>query len=498
MYKTHFFFFLSITLLFTGLVSCSDPFENYSKSPGDILSFSSDTIRFDTVLTTVNSPVRLLMVYNRNDDPLLISSVSLEKGGTTGFKINVDGQSGSLFTDVEIRAKDSLYVLIDIKPLENGLDELTSLSDQILFVTNGVTQKVVLDAWGQDVFLWKGKTFASDTVIRRTKPFLIRDSLVVEENVTLEVQEGVTFYMDNDAELIVRGCLKLQGAPENPVTIRASRTDNLFADLSYDQIPGQWNGILFASTSFGNEFNHARIRNGRSGLLLEASESQEEKLRMSNTVLTNFSGYLIRSVNCRLRAENCELSNSRFALLNLTGGDYEFTHCTLANYMPSSPESGWANSNNETVYLSDTYYPGGLDDEGEPKSVIYPMDIRFYNSIVWGKAGERSYVTISEKEEGSIRYYFGNCLITNREDEKNFPKDQEFFVNCLFNKDPRFRLTNGFRFDFRLDEESPAIQAADSLLSMGVPVDMNGIGRFDEQGPDIGAYEYVGEEDTEE
>ena len=51
------------------------------------------------------------MIYNRNDQPLLISEIMLASGEETGFRINVDGRKGDHFQNVRIQADDSLYVL---------------------------------------------------------------------------------------------------------------------------------------------------------------------------------------------------------------------------------------------------------------------------------------------------------------------------------------------------------------------------------------------------
>ena len=326
MYKTHFFFYLFLTLLFVSFFACEDKYEDYSTNPNDMLAFSKDTVRFDTVLTTINSPVKQLMVYNRNNKPLLISSIVLESSESSRFKINVDGGAGKSFQDVVIRPKDSLFVLIDVKPEPNGEILPTLFNDYIIFTINGTKQKVLLEAYGQDVFIWEGKSISSDTIIRDSKPFLIRDSLIIEENATLFIEEGICFYMDNNTRIIVKGTLKIRGSLERPVVFRGKRTDYLLSNISYDLVPGQWNGFYFAENSFGNEMEYVYIRNGKSGLYFDTSNPEREKIRMKNTVLTNFSEYLIRSINCSITAENCEFSNSRFALLHLMGGKYSFTH----------------------------------------------------------------------------------------------------------------------------------------------------------------------------
>ena len=485
-------------LLLTFFFACNDE-ESYSSSPQDLLSFSSDTIRFDTILSTVNTPFKAFMVYNKNSKPLLISSVRLKNSGQSGFKINVNGSAGSSFENVEIRAKDSLFVFVDIKPDMSMDNQPVLITDYIEFVTNNVRQEVVLEAYNQDVVIWKGQTILSDSILDNRIPYLIYDSLVIEEGISVGIKEGTVFYMHHNAEIIVKGTLNITGTPENPVTIRGDRMDEILTGVPYNLIPGQWGGIRFTSTSFNNVFENAHIRNGNYGLNLEVSEPIEPKLTMKNVVLTNAKGILINSVNCKLIAENCEFSNSKGALLNLIGGHYSFAHCTMANYYFSDPELGWGNSDNETVVLSN--YIINWETENE----YYPLEqAAFYNSIIWGsKYRTTSEVSIRANKESSVSYYFQNCLIPNADatnDDINNTDTIPTVVDCLFNVDPKFRDSNPvkdgkyeFIYDFRIDSLSPARNVANPDIARLIPLDMNGLDRFSDDGPDMGGYEYYKE-----
>ena len=90
-------------------VSCDDE-ETYTTSPSALLDFSADTVRFDTVFTTIGSSTQLFKVYNRGGESLMLPSIRLASGGRSGFRVNVDGMSGTEFADVEVRDGDSLYV----------------------------------------------------------------------------------------------------------------------------------------------------------------------------------------------------------------------------------------------------------------------------------------------------------------------------------------------------------------------------------------------------
>jgi hypothetical protein len=485
----------SVTLLIFGLLlilssfgACNDNFEDYSRNPQDCLAFSTDTLSFDTVLTTVNSPVKAFMVYNPNKKPLLISSIGLAEGESSNFKINVDGFAGSTFKDIEIRANDSIYVLVGTKPVETGQPTPALFKDYVVFVTNSVQQKVVLQASGQDVYKYQSLVLDTDTTLSNFKPFLIYDSLVINEGVTAEILEGTTFYMGNNAQVIVHGTLKIKGTIEKPVTFRGSRTDYMLI-YPYDLIPGQWGGIRFDSLSYDNEFENMHIRNGKFGMEFKASDPSREKIKMKNVVLTNVSGTLIRSINCNIVAENCEFSNSRYYLLDLIGGKYKFTHCTIANYYPNAGnESGWGNTGNETLSLSDTVSTGQYP--------ILGFDVS--NSIFAG-AMTTSGISVSMKQDPSEPLNFLNCVFTNKKSDNSYINYADCIsdvkADSLFKKVDYHNEKREFWpvYDFGLLEKSPARNVADLEISKLIPLDIKGINRLEDGLPDIGAYEFVAE-----
>ena len=88
---------LILFFIVLNLLSCDGLDENYSNNPNHRLSFSVDTLSFDTVFTTIGSATKEFMIYNRNDQPLLISEIMLASGEETGFRINVDGRKGDVY-----------------------------------------------------------------------------------------------------------------------------------------------------------------------------------------------------------------------------------------------------------------------------------------------------------------------------------------------------------------------------------------------------------------
>jgi hypothetical protein len=487
---------LGLFLILSCFLSCNDSFEDYSDNPQDCLFFSTDTLSFDTVLTTVNSPMKTFMVYNPNKKPLLISSIRLAEGAKSNFKINVDGFAGSDFKDIEIRENDSLYILVDVKPAETGQATPTLFNDYIVFTTHqSVQQKVVLQAYGLDVYRHRGLVLETDTILSNLKPFLIYDSLVINEGVTVEILEGTIFYMGNNAQIIVHGTLKIRGTVEKPIIFRGSRTDYLLGYLPYDLIPGQWGGIHFDSLSYSNDFENVHIRNGKFGIKFNASDPSKEKIRMKNVVLTNVSGTLIEAVNCNIVAENCEFSNAKDYLLALAGGRHKFTHCTIANYYPRvSPEAGWGIGDNKTIYLTDKII---YDWESSEHYPVLGFDVS--NSIIAGNMSTSAINIDMKKEEPSEPFNFLNCVFTNKKLEKNYIN----YTNCiaeakadsLFKKIDHENKKHEFWpvYDFRLLERSPARNVANLEISKQIPLDIKDVNRLEDGFPDAGTYEFVAE-----
>jgi len=146
-----------MTLLFPALFSsCSDD-EQMTADRNAQLSFSQDTVSFDTVFTGITSPTERVRVYNKNDKGLRIANVKLESGGTSGFMINVDGQNGTSINDVQVLKKDSVFLFVKVNAPTSSSMEPTEISDAVIFtLESGVQQKVVLKASGQNMTALNG------------------------------------------------------------------------------------------------------------------------------------------------------------------------------------------------------------------------------------------------------------------------------------------------------------------------------------------------------
>ncbi|MEJ7683489.1 MAG: hypothetical protein WKG06_37660 [Segetibacter sp.] len=110
----------AIVLLILIALSCTKT--SFITSPNASLSFSTDTLHFDTVFTTTGSVTQSFKIFNQNDQKLRLSQIRLMAGASSPFKINVDGTAGANFSDVELEPNDSVYVFVSVTINPNVAD----------------------------------------------------------------------------------------------------------------------------------------------------------------------------------------------------------------------------------------------------------------------------------------------------------------------------------------------------------------------------------------
>ncbi|MBR4815331.1 MAG: hypothetical protein IKZ67_07700, partial [Paludibacteraceae bacterium] len=80
-----------------------------------------DSLSFDTVISQTISPTAVFKIYNETKEDIKIASLVLESHSNY-FQINVNGKSGTSFSNLEILSGDSLYVFVQIVAGESGQD----------------------------------------------------------------------------------------------------------------------------------------------------------------------------------------------------------------------------------------------------------------------------------------------------------------------------------------------------------------------------------------
>lgn len=463
-------------VMFAGMVlmasSCIE--DDFTTSSSEVLEFSCDTLAFDTVFTELGTPTKKFTVYNRHKKMINISSIKMSGANGGKFHLNVDGVTGEEFHDVEIRGKDSIFVFIEAYIEPNDKNNPIEITDYVQFVTNGVPQKVTVTAWGQDVVRKYGEVLTEDTRFTAERPYVIFDSLVVEQGATLTIDPGATVCFHDKAFMEVRGKLSAIGTQEAPITLRGDRTDNVVGDIDFDIMSGQWGGVLLAPESFDNEMHYLHMRGSTYGVYADScGVLDRRKLHLFNSVLHNATYSVLTSLHSWVEAEGTELSDAGGNVVALVGGKVRFVNCTLANYYLFSAIDG--------AILGLGYVLPEEEQQGVPL-----MDGRFDNCVIYGIAKD---INIGDLTGSNV--LLRNCLL------KSAGEDDDNFINCVWEGDPMyFTIREDYIFDYRLKNESMAIGKGDaSLCPVDATLDRYGVNRFAGEAFDIGAYVWVKQEE---
>jgi hypothetical protein len=244
-------------------------------------------------------------------------------------------------------------------------------------------------------------------------------------------------------------------------------------------VPGQWQGLYFLNGSTGNTIHNAIVGNAVSGIHAGnlGTPDLPPDLELYNVLVYHMSVSGLSSIGSSISAKNTLIAHCGFycAFLSM-GGEYSFTHCTIANRWDYSTRIS------PSVYISDYY------DYGEDRYTGELLNAGFYNSIITGPL--TSEIFIDSYTDQLLNAEFNNCLVQNQ-DLQNYPYD-----NCIFNLDPLFFSWNDY--DFRPDTLSPVINMGSVNYASTVPEDLRGNSRLSDEGPDIGAYEKQTGENAEE
>ena len=148
--------------------------ERLTDDPSARLEFSCDTLVMDTLFAGVPSRTSRLMVYNRNDRALNISAVSLGGGERSQFRFNVDGHippEDNRLTDIVIKAKDSLYVFVELTAETEEKVSSLLVEDSLMFLCNGTESRVQLVACAKNARLLRNCSLESDMTFDSVRPY---------------------------------------------------------------------------------------------------------------------------------------------------------------------------------------------------------------------------------------------------------------------------------------------------------------------------------------
>lgn len=332
MRKFFWLLFVSITIALI-FVSCKDDFDRISSSAADQPSFSQDTVRVDTLFSDVTSSTRQLMVYNRNKKSIRLDRVYLSDP-KLGFRVNVDGHAGREFENLTILPGDSMYIFVEANfKRDDAADPIAEVKDKLFFETKGVRKSVLLQGYRCNADVVNSIHVRKDTTISSKIPLLVRDSIVVDKGVRLNIEAGARVCFFAGSYMKVYGTLIAEGTVHKPIVFEGERQDMMLSDLPYPLVSGQWGGIRFGKQSHGNRMTSCTVRNAMVGLMfMEERQTSEDLIYMKDSKVTNMKGYGIYACGGKIRLDNTEVSNTLDATLQLQGCDFEARACTFANF----------------------------------------------------------------------------------------------------------------------------------------------------------------------
>lgn len=492
---------LLIAILLATLASSCIKEEKYLTDPEARLSFSEDTVKFDTVFTTMATTTRQMKVYNHYDETLLIDAVSILHGTTSRFRINVDGDTGAVARNVEIAPHDSIFIFIQATINPNDRQAPFLITDSIVFTYNNRQQFLPLTAYGRNAVyhtpthriyslytnargnldtLWYPYSIIDCDNWDHTLPHVIFGYAVVNSNETLHLQAGDELYFGDKSYLWVydSATIDVRGTQDRPVLFTSIRHDGW-----YDSLPGQWGYVWLSSGSKDNHIEWARIENGTVGIVVDTNVNPNPTLDISNSVVMNHSLSGIVGQGAYIVGDNLLVCNCGSTVLSLQyGGRYRFTNSTFANY--------WRyGSRKAPAVVLNNYY-------AYSDAAIFPRDMveaYFYNCIIYGSqsthngASELMFDYLPTAELNCrLEHSIVHCAVIDSNGHSLDSGVPDVRVaNLTLNQDPRFK--NARMGDFHLLTESPAIGAGNDAR-LKVPYDLDGYPRA--HPPSAGAFEW--------
>lgn len=470
----------SLITMVLALSSCMKD-EEITSDASAKLSFSVDTLFFDTVFTQLSSVTLNFRAYNRNDQAVIIDEVKLEGGEASFYRMNVNGTPGTVVTDEILGAGDSLYVFVEVTIDPTNQDNPLAVEDSISFKVNGNYQTVHLLAFGQDAVIYYCDTYIeglpcfsiiSDATTgpvtwTNSKPILIFGYAVVDEGGSLTIEPGTKVYFHAFSGLWVfeNSSFKAQGTPDQPIVFQGDRFEEIYEDE-----PGQWDRIWLNQSTTDHYIEHAVIKNALIGIQAESAPFAEDggeitanTLHLNNTLITHCSSSGIYARNYRIHSENVAIGNcGQYAIAVSGGGEYQFNNATISNYWGSAPR--------ETPSFA-------MVNQYQLSNVVYSRPIInsfIKNSIIDGNLQNEFQLEL----EGDNQFYGSYLLVKT---DQNLPDD---FETIYYNQNPE--LLDPFNSDFRPSENAFVLEKANP--SDAALMDLTGQSRPGL--PALGAYEY--------
>jgi hypothetical protein len=452
---------------------------------GGKLTFSTDTLKFDTVFTSKGSFTTGLLIYNPQSEAITLSSVRLRSGDSSFFSLNVNGFKGNFVTNLKVPPRDSIYVFatVNIDPT----NELTPfvVADELIATLNGKDYSVPFTAYGQNAHFIERDSLIANTTWLTDKPYVVVGPCVVGKGVTLTIPANCRVYMHQDARFFVFGNLLINPAATqtstDTVLIQGDRLDRSY--FGYIGYPGEWGGVYVVTGGTCTMRNTILANCGGSTRYhkysIQPAAVQVDtggKLELERCIIRNSIGHGIFCFQGDVTATNSLFYNcGGQALAVVLGGRDSMTNCTFATYGSNilshldNPTVGIVN----WLQISQTQF------------IYANLDVVLRNCIVWGSLdSELVYDTTGSSFAGitKTRLVFDHCLL--KKGKVNTQMFAQF--QSVVNKDPLFKTPR--KGDFRIPMSSPAVGAG--TVAYTPLYDLLGKPRvFKEPGYDVGCYQ---------
>jgi hypothetical protein len=477
------------------------------------LEFSADTVKFDTVFTTLRTVTKRLWVYNRNPKGVNVDLVSLDQPAASPYTLIINGDLKQTATNLFIRGEDSLLILVRAKLPDNGQNGAAKkyvLEEKLNFRTNGQDQHVLLRSFGQNIYLYDNVQFTRNVTWDNDRPHVLYNTVLVPAGITLRIKPGARIYGHAGARLIVQGRLLVNDAADFAPgtgatdTIKSTNANIVrFAgdrsgEAQYATVPGQWTGIVLDASSRGSVIRYAQIQNATLGVLLYNPDTpaaqpdviiQNSVIRYISGAGVSFANYAsslgtgagLLNIQGKATVTNTLFSDCyEYAVLGV-GGNTSLNYCTIGNY----PATGAVR---QTPSVNIT------NEVANSKGVVakQPCSLSILNSIVWGSIDDELFFENYDDYKSTVAIQ--NTLLRTKlyaaaADAPNKPGLDKAGLNNEVNKDPKFvRLFASASNNYRLGTGSPGL--ARGTKQVGTPPlrDLLNLPR-NLNNPDLGAYQ---------
>ena len=453
-------FILMLLIIGASFTNCTPEEEILDLDFEKGLLFSTDTVLFDTVFTGMGSATKRLKVYNPNKNALKINSISLGLGQNSSYNVLINGTEPSSSEELIILGKDSILILVEVYINPQNANNPYLVKDSVVFETNDQIQDVKLIAWGQDAVYLGNEIIPCNTTWTSEKPYVVYSSILIDSLCELNIEKGTRIFASKNSSIFVRGKIVAEGTHKDRIYFRNDRLDPAFDDLH-----GQWGGIYLLEGSHENLMDFVTIRNGEYGIRLGSPDPDTiPDIVLKNVIIENMSRSGILSFTSDIYAENVLVNNCiELNFGGIAGGNYNFRHCTFANYsfniIRGTPQ----------FFASDRLV---LDDNS---TIVENLFIEITNSMIEGNLEDELIFELSGETDS--RFSFTNSIF------RTTISGLDTLGNML-NVDPKF--VDPLRYNYRLDTLSPAKDAG-GITNISTDLD----GNLRDDLPDIGAYERI-------